>query len=254
MNCPAPESLVPHALGAVDPSIALHLEGCPVCQAEVAQIQEVTGALRATRSLKRRTVTPDCLDEQLIGDFVEGRLTAEERSPVVAHLLTCARCRSAVAATGRLLADETVTKAMPGGAERRWKRWPLPLGLAAAAAVVLLAWPRNAGDIEPIPGMREPPVAGVVAPLPIAPRGPAARVDQLVWSSVPEVDRYRLRLYNEQGALLWTAEAADTAVSLPDSVRLSAPATYFWKVEAQTEWQRWASSDLLEFRLLTSER
>jgi hypothetical protein len=250
MTCPAPESLVPHALGASDPSIARHVEGCSVCQAELAQLREVVGTLRAQKSLERRSRTSECPEELVIADFVEGRLVPAARAPVVAHLVTCARCRSLVAATGRLLADEAVIKAMPGGAERRWKRWSLPLGLAAAAAVVLLVWPRSAGDVEPIPGMREPPVAGAVTPVPIAPRGPAVRVDQLVWSSVPEVDRYRLRLYNEDGALVWTAEGPDTALSLPDSVRLSAPATYFWKVEAQTEWQRWASSELVEFRLL----
>jgi hypothetical protein len=254
VSCPTPESLVPHALGAVDPTITRHLEGCPVCQAEVTQLQKAAGSLQAARSLERRTETPECLGEPVIAAFVEGRLTREERAPVIAHLLTCGRCRSLVAAAGRLLADESVTKVMPGAQERRWRRWSLPVGLAAAAAVLLLVWPRSTSDVEPVPGLREPPAARTIAPVPIAPRASVPRVEQFLWSSVPEVDRYRLRLYDDQGALMWTAESADTAVSLPDSIRLSAPATYFWKVEAQTEWQRWASSDLVEFRLPRIER
>jgi hypothetical protein len=254
VTCPAPESLVPHALGESDPTITRHVEACTICQAEVARLQEAAGLLRARTTLQRRIETPDCLEEPAIADFVEGQLTPEARAPLVAHLLTCARCRSLVAAAGRLLADESVSGEIPRAQERRWWRWSLPLGLAAAAAVLLLVWPRSTSDIEPVPGLRERPVAGAVTPLLIAPRASVARVDRFVWSSVPQVDRYRLRLYDDQGALLWSAEAADTAVSLPDSVRLSAPAIYFWKVEAQTEWQRWASSDLVEFRLLRVQR
>jgi hypothetical protein len=210
--------------------------------------------LQAARSLERPTETSDCLDEAAVAGFVQGRLTREARAPLVAHLVTCARCRSLVAATGRLLADESVAREVPRAEERRWRRWSLPLGLAAAAAVLLLVWPRSTSDVEPVPGLREPPAAGAVTPVPIAPRASVARVDRFVWSSMPEVDRYRLRLYDNEGALVWTVESGDTAVSLPDSVRLSAPATYFWKVEAQTEWQRWAGSELVEFRLLRVER
>ena len=256
MTCPTPESLVPHALGEADLTISRHVESCAVCQAELARLQEGIGLLRAGTAFQRRTVTPDCLEESAIADFVDGRLVPAARAPVVAHLVTCTRCRSLVAATGRLLADEAVTKGVPGGAERRWKRWSLPLGLAAAAAVVLLVWPRNAEVIEPVPGLRDTVVAVTPAPRPIAPRwegitsaGSAASVNRFVWSTVANVDRYRLRLYDDQGAILWTAETADTAASLPDSVRLAVPGTYFWKVEAQTEWERWAGSELVEFRL-----
>jgi hypothetical protein len=254
VTCPAPESLIPHVLGATDPTISRHLEGCPVCQAEIAQLREATGLLRAGRSFERRTETSDCLEEAAIADFMEGRLTREAPAPLIAHLLTCARCRSLVASTGRLLADESVAGEPRRAQERRWRRWSLPLGIAAAAAVLLLVWPRSTSVIEPVPGLREPPIAGTIAPVPIAPRASVARIDRFVWSSVPQVDRYRLRLYDGEGALVWTAEAPDTAVSLPDSVRLSAPATYFWKVEGQTEWQRWASSDLVEFRLMRFQR
>jgi hypothetical protein len=250
MTCPAPESLVPHALGATDPSIARHVQGCSVCQAELAQLQEVVGTLRAQKSLERRSQTAECPEEPVIADFVEGRLTPAARAPVVSHLVTCARCRSLVAATGHLLADESVARALPRLQEGRWRRWSLPVGLAAAAAALLLVWPRSTTDVEPVPGLRDPPVAGPVTPLPILPQAAVARADRFIWSSVPEVDRYRVRLYDDQGGLRWTAEAADTAVSLPDSVRLLPGATYSWKVEAQTDWQRWAASPLVDFRVV----
>jgi len=228
------------------------VEGCPTCRAEVARLKEAAGSLRASASLERRSETAACLDELTVADFVAGRLGPETRGPVVAHLLTCARCRSVVQAAGRLLADVALAPELSGAARapawRRWRRWWLPLGLAAAAALLLLLLPHR-GDDGSTPGLRDTTLTSAVGPVLIAPRGSVARVDRLVWSRVPRVERYRLRLYDEEGAVLWTVETADTAVALPASVVLAPRVTYFWKVEAQTEWRRWAGSDLVEFRI-----
>jgi anti-sigma factor RsiW len=256
---PAPELLLPYALGAHDAATAQHVEACPMCQSEIEHWQETAGLLRGPAVLERRTETPDCLDELVVADFVDGRLGPDTRGPVVAHLLSCARCRSVVKATSRLSAEMTVMDQTPA---RRWRRWSIPLGLAAAAALVFLLLPRG-GDDGSSPNLREPTdtrnqaaaaQGPIHAPLPIAPRGPVARVDELLWASVTGVERYRVRLYNDDGDVLWTTETADTLVSLPDSVGLSPLATYFWKVEAQTEWKRWVSSDLVEFRLVGPSR
>jgi len=249
-NHPAPELLVPYALGAQDAATADHVATCPTCRSEIEQLQETAGLLRGDAVLDRRTETPDCLDELVIADFVDGRLDAGARGRVVAHLLSCARCRSVVKATSRLAAETTVAEQTPA---RRWRRWSIPLGLAAAAAVVLLLLPRGGGDSSS-PGLREPPDTSIHGPLLIAPRGPVAGVDRLLWASVPGVERYRVRLYNDEGDVLWARETADTMLTLPNALALSPGATYFWKVEAQTEWKRWVSSDLVEFRLVAPSR
>ena len=245
LTCPAPESLVPFALGGGDHTIAQHVERCPTCRAEVERLREAADSLRMAASADRRIETPDCLEENAIADFVEGRLAPEARTPVVAHLLTCARCRSLVRATGRLLADPALTPDV----RRPWRRWSVPLGLAAAAALVLAFWPSSGDHRSPPPELREPPLTSTLAPSPIAPRASVGQVDRLVWSSVPHAERYRVRLYDSAGSAVWTVETADTSVALPDSVGLTPRATYFWKVEAQTEWRRWAASDLVEFRV-----
>lgn len=260
MICPPLESLVPHALGAGDPTTAQHVRDCPTCRAEVARLREAAGVLRGPASLERPTETPECLEELAIADFVEGRLAPEARAPVVAHLLTCARCRSVVRATGRLLSDVAVATEVsraagsPGG--RRWRRWSLPLGVAAAAALLVLLWPTSVDNRGSTPGLREPTLTSTAAPVPIAPppRASVARVDRLVWSSVPRAERYRLRLYDDEGSVVWTVETPDSSVALPDSVVLSPGVPYFWRVEAQTEWRRWAASDLVEFRLVGPRR
>jgi hypothetical protein len=201
-NHPAPELLVPYALGAPDAATAKHVETCPTCRSEIEQLQETAGLLRGDAVLDRRTEGPDCLEELVIADFVDGRLDTSARGRAVAHLLSCARCRSVVKATSRLAADTTVTDQTPAP---RWRRWSIPLGLAAAAALVLLLLPRGANDGSS-GGLREPTDTSAVAPLAIAPRGSVVRVDRLVWSSVPRVERYRVRLYTDEGDVRWTKE------------------------------------------------
>lgn len=248
---PPQETLIPFALGADDPATARHVELCGTCQTEIEQLRETAGLLRGAASLDRRTETPECPDELVIADFVDGRLSADQRAPVVTHLLTCARCRALVKATGRLVAETAVTAQLPA---RRWRRWSVPLGLAAAAALVLLLVPRGSDDSTP--GLREPTVTSTIAPVPIAPApgASAARVDRFVWSSVPGAERYRMRLYDGEGTILWTVETADTAVALPDSVGLTPRVPYFWRVEAQAEYMRWAASDLVSFQIAGPRR
>jgi hypothetical protein len=63
-----------------------------------------------------------------------------------------------------------------------------------------------------------------------------------------------LRLYDREGSTVWTVETGDTSVALPDSVRLQPRVPYFWRVEAQAEWMRWAASDLVSFQVVRPRR
>ncbi len=242
---PPPELLVPYALGADDPATARHVGDCAMCRNTIGELQEAAGLLRGTAVLERRIETPSCPDELVIADCVDGRLIPENRARVVGHLLICTRCRTLVTAASDLA---TSAAGFSPPARRRGYRWALPIGLAAAAAIVLLLLPRADDDSA---GLREPTVTSTIAPSPITPTPGAsvARVDGLVWSSVPKAERYRVRLYDGEGSVLWTVETADTLVALADSVRLEPGATYFWRVEAQAEWMRWASSDLASFQI-----
>jgi hypothetical protein len=245
---PAPEHLVPYALGAEDAATAQHVEGCVICRTEIEELQQAAGLLRGPAVLERRTETPDCPDELVLADFVDGRLTPQNRAPVVAHLLTCARCRALVKATS----DFATSAAGSTPLERRgWQRWSLPVGLAAAAVLTLLLLPRGR-DREST--LREPPLTNTIAPVPLEPRGPVGRVERMVWSSVPNAQRYRVRLYDDQSTVTWQAETTDTIALLDGTVHLSPAATYFWRVEAETEWRRWASSELTEFRVAPQPR
>src|SRR2546422_128688 len=239
---PAPESLIPYALGAADPATGRHVEDCPTCRAEIGRLREAAGSVRASVSLERLAETADCLDELTVADFVMGRLSPETRGPVVSHLLSCARCRSVVQAGGRLLADAALAPELSGAARpsaaSRWRRWSLPLGLAAAAALLLLLLVPRRGDDGSTLGLRDTTLTSADAPVPIAPRASVPRVDRLVWSKEPRAERYRLRLYDSAGAVLWTVETAANREPLPGVVGRPPPGTGFSKVAAQDRGQQ----------------
>jgi hypothetical protein len=85
------------------------------------------------------------------------------------------------------------------------------------------------------------------APRPIAPVDTVAGVAAFTWSSVPQADRYRVRLFDADGTVIWERETAETVATLPSVVGLRAQLRYYWKVEAHSGFDRWAASDLVEF-------
>ena len=79
--------------------------------------------------------------------------------------------------------------------------------------------------------------------------GGVATLPALIWSSVPHADRYQVTLYDEAGSVLWETHTADTAVAVPETVRLIPGVPHYWKVAARTELGRWVASDLTSFTL-----
>jgi anti-sigma factor RsiW len=170
-----------------------------------------------------------------VAAYLDRALTPSDRSRVEAHLVNCAECRNELVEVTRLLRT------------RPRRLWVLPVGVAAAAAAVLLLVMLPQRTQSPGPGYREPAVTTTVAPVAVAPSGAIATAAQLVWTAVPQADRYRLALFDSAGTVLWERETVDTAVPIPDTLRLKRGASYFWKVEAQTGVNRWVSSELVEF-------
>jgi hypothetical protein len=194
------------------------------------------------------------LESGEVAAYLDGALAPSDRSRVEAHAAECDMCRT------ELIEAASLLRARP-----RVRRWYVPAGAvaAAAAAVVLLIWGRPDNAPAGAAGYREPAVTtsvapavvaprGVVSPAPVnvpegAPRGVPSNGRLFVWTAVPRADRYRLTLFDGTGAVVWETQTPDTAAQLPDSIRIRTRATYLWKVEAQTGWNRWVSSDLVEF-------
>jgi hypothetical protein len=166
-----------------------------------------------------------------IASYVDGTAPPAARARLEDHCAECAVCRTT-------LVDVTRVVHAPA---RPW-RWGVPVGVAAAAALLLFVWPPR-----DMPQFREPAVTTTVAPFAVAPRGAARAVSRVVWTAVTHADRYRLMLFDDAGSVVWETETVDTATPLPDTLRLEPRRPYFWKVEAQTGWNRWVGSDLAEF-------
>lgn len=182
---------------------------------------------------------PDHVDSGEVAAYLDRALSPSDRSRVEEHLADCDVCRAEVIEVARLLRTQP-----------RRRGWYVPIGVAAAAAAaLLLVWPRSAEEPPLPPTYREPVVTTTAAPSAIAPRGAIVAAPTFVWTRVPHADRYRLALFDDTGRVVWETETTDSAVVLPDRSRLKKGGSYFWKVEAQTGWNRWVGSDLVEFSL-----
>lgn len=199
-------------------------------------------ALNRTEDLRR---SDGCLDDHLVAALADGTLPRELHVALLPHLLDCPDCQSAVGGAAATVASDGVAREMmPVHGKGSWRR---RLGIAAAAAVVLiLAWPGDSGRLDPHRG--ETVTAGS-EPVGIGPVGDAGAADALVWHSAPGAQLYRVVLFGESGDVLFEQETHDTTAGLPDSVPLAPGGAYLWRVDARVGWDRWTSSELLRFRL-----
>ena len=171
-----------------------------------------------------------------VAAFIDGGLTPGDRARVAGHLASCSECRSELAAAVDTLRTAPSTR-----------RTATRVGLAAAVLALILL------RSLPFPGggrasqRREPSISATAPPVAIAPRGSSLTSSPLIWTRVSGADRYRVQLLDSAGTAIWHSETDDTAAALPDSVRLSPGASYFWRVEARTGWERWLPSELQYF-------
>ena len=180
---------------------------------------------------------PEHPDDQQIAAYVDGVLPPSERVAMQAHLAQCPDCRAAVRDVAR------VVDTFPGSA--RGSRWMWAPAAAVAAAALL--WIVPTIDREPPGAHRDEFLTASGSPSALVPRGEVDTASAFLWSSVPYATTYRVRLFDGSGTLLLERETQDTALVLPDSITLVARAAYFWRVEAQTGFDRWSDSELIEF-------
>jgi hypothetical protein len=192
-----------------------------------------------------------------IAAFVNGTVDAPTRSRVVAHLNVCRECRD------EIMDASQIASTLP--ARRHWR---LPVtGFAIAAGLLLIVILPKVGKRGASESFKRAPSAvgpvlrrdtgtgdTVRVPTPVTPRETVDRVDRMVWSTVAGALRYRVRLYDDNSDVLWSAITTDTVAYLPNSIRLRRRRTYFWNVEASMDWERWISSELVAFTLSGPEQ
>lgn len=275
-RCPAPPELLIYALQLPDVrgprDIAHHVSQCTSCQATVKGIREVASVLQLSGF--DAADTENCLDEMTVANVVEHGVDMAERPQLIAHLSVCARCREQVASVARLLRDTSVAAEIrrtevpaTSVVTRRWRVAGTGAVVGAGAFTALAAavtfMVASSGDRADVSRQvanaagaethREQGVTTTVAPNLIAPIG-AAAADTFRWTSVPHADRYRVTLFDREGTLVWETEVSDTVVVPPASIGTERGTAYLWKVEARTSWDRWVSSELIEFLVAPTRR
>lgn len=185
--------------------------------------------------------------------YVAGTLEPGTLAEFETHLLGCAECQAAVR-EGVAVRAALRDKATAPGLERRdWRRWwPIPTGIAAAAAILLLVL-RPPGVKSPATGpiVRGPGEMTVTLEA-ISPLDGAVTVKDSVvftWRSLGTEVSYRLTLTDERGDLIWSVGTTDTMVLLPSSAKLLSGRTNIWYVDALLADGRSATTGARRFRI-----
>ena len=115
---------------------------------------------------------------------------------------------------------------------RRSVAWR-PYAIAASAIVLagtsaLWLRQRDGSQAEVMRGSDSP----VTLVTPVG-RVASERATHFVWRKVPNAKRYTLVVVDTTGTELFASETRDTAIVLPDSVRLASGRTYLWWVQAR---------------------
>ncbi|MFQ5569895.1 MAG: anti-sigma factor family protein [Rhodothermales bacterium] len=190
------------------------------------------------------------LEDYTIARYLDGSIEAAEQEQLEAHLADCSACCEAVASAYRMVQAVEQTEA------------PLPDAAAVRRAERLISTPRR---VSVLPALFEMPARiavaavvvvaiGLVAYFSLVPSEPSrfrtesvagvfearapedgAIVDgtrlSFSWSPLQNAVGYRLKLYADEGVVLWQSEAEETSLVLPATVRLKPGTHYLWRVE-----------------------
>jgi hypothetical protein len=113
--------------------------------------------------------------------------------------------------------------------QRSWQRYAIAASLIVVAGSSALWWQqRERGFAQAMRGSESP--VTLVAPLGEVREDHATR---FVWHAVGKADKYLVVVVDTAGTELFAMETRDTALVLPDSVRLVAGRAYLWWVQAR---------------------
>lgn len=162
----------------------------------------------------------DVESRDLEAGYLAGRLSADDAVAYEAHYFGCERCWPSLKRATELRA--VLAKAAPA------PRFRVTPGLAAAAMIVVAF----AGWFMVSRTGRDPGTTrGAADSLVVHATNPAGSF-AAAWRPQAGADRYRVRLYAADGALLFERETGDTTLALPADSVPRGPGRLFWQVQA----------------------
>jgi hypothetical protein len=256
-RCLTDDDLVAMAFNGGTPGFSglQHIAECEYCE------DRLVGLLQAARGMGLAVAgsVPDdpCLTDGQLAELAQGEASPDPKA--LFHLAACAGCSSMLATLIPTLDDPQVraevqqVERLHAAARRRTAIRSMAGGATLAAALVagLILRPDAMPDRAVVPDAtphRQSVSAMEIVPRIIAPAMSNTVPDTLRWTSVPFADRYQVLMFDREGSLAWEAQTRDTAIALPQRLRTEA-ATYLWKVEARTDWNRWVASEWAEIAI-----
>lgn len=197
---------------------------------------------------------------ELIGSYELGLLSDKERRQFENHLLECEYCFQSLYQAAPVMNMVREEKLAPSSkvelqkdrekvpARFLGRRWAF--AAASVLTVMIIAfiflWLQGPGKkAERLRGHDD------VSILVLSPVGEVSTLSELRWKPVPAVSSFAVKIYTEEGELVWEGSAPDTKIALPDSIKenLIQGPTYFWQVEAITDKGESIKSQMVRFRI-----
>ena len=176
------------------------------------------------------------LDVELVGAYLEHRLSGAELVAAEAHLASCPSCRAEIVQLSAVLQRQT----------RPRLRYVGGLTAAAAAAVLLLVVSPRSDEDPPSGSHRAAPAAIERTVEIVSPKGVNTSAREWSWKPAAGADRYEITVFDADGRVVWDTSTTQTLVS-GGPTRLEPGRPYFWRVRARVGWDRWLSSEFAEF-------
>lgn len=212
-----------------------------------------------------------CPEDQLIAEYYDGALGEMEADTLERHLASCRFCRTRIGVLGRL-AEETVTRRIPGEVLARAKQFAPPsrprrrvaAPILAAAAVLVAAlsmtlmqpWGTRPGTIPATgvsaPADRQLRSVGNLSSLEMLYPATDGRIDPqrpFQWSRVPDRLYYELSVLSESGDILASERLQETEWRPDDALVLQPGQTYYVQVVATLPNGRTLRSEHLGFQV-----
>lgn len=204
-----------------------------------------------------------CTDKnigKLIGSYELGLLSEEEKRQFENHLVECEFCfqslyeaapitnmvrEERLAPSPKVELQEDKEKVPIRFFKRKWAFAAAGVLTIMIVAFVFVWFLGPEKKIERLRGHDD------VSILVVSPVGEVTSLRELRWKPIVGIDSYDVKIYTEDGDLVWEGSTEDTKIALPDSVNdtLIHNQPYFWQVEAFTDKGEPMKSQMVRFRI-----
>jgi anti-sigma factor RsiW len=184
------------------------------------------------------------LSVEELASMIDGTLPAHDRDRAERHLAECDACREELAACTRVVATSATVPV---------RHFPWRNLLALAAGILLVVWIRRPQERPRATDVSERAAptssARILTISPAADASIAASALRFAWHPMEGSVGYGVVVKDASGARVWSGDAVDTVLALPDSVRLQPNVSYVWRVDGQRADGSTAASTESAFRI-----